>query len=565
MGKFKAPENIADLSNEELAATIAEANAAAAEFSEIADADLTDEQASEVIALGEFVSAATEVYSTREAEAAERAEKLSAARQSLSANPFDKDEDDEQDTAEGEGDGNDADGSDADDEDKEDKGAAATQAASARRTSFASRAAKGGTKAPQSRKAPKAARASLVAAADVKGVPAGQAFGTLAEASVAIKSRLDSLPKGVRNTRVQHGALEIRLPENKFSQSNFGGNLDSEMLLQAGSESRLEGGSLVAAGGWGAPSEMVLDFCKQEDIGNLLQLPEVTITRGGIQWTKGPTFADVFNSATGFWDMTEATAEAGTELKTALRPEVPDFTERRLDAVGVMMEAGLLTRAGWPELVERYASLALTAHQFKLSMKSLRLIEGYTGAAKDITGGFGNVLDALHAFELVATGERQKNAMAIDATLEVIAPFWYRTAVRAALANRHGIEFLAVTDTQIDAWFTARNLRVQWINAYQNLELDANGIATEYPDTFEVIMYPAGTYVRGVADVITLDTIYDSVNLKKNDYVHLFVEQGVLMTNPCGEGQRLRMPLNVNGRLAADDITRSFNATPVAP
>lgn len=554
MSKFKAPENIAELSNEDLAAALDSARETAGQYSDIDDAELTDEQAEEIIALGGFVTTANEELGSREAAAAERSEALASARAAMAVKVA-KEEDDEVVVVE---DGEPA----ADEDDEEPKRPFAAEA----KQSLSSRAARNRTSAPKTPKAPERPRASLVAAADVKGVPAGQTFTGLADAAKAIKSRLDSLPKGTKNTRVQHGALEIRLPENAFSQEAFGRSGDSEMLMQAGSETRLAGKSLVAAGGWGAPSEMILDFCQQEDIGNLLQVPEVTVTRGGVQWTKGPTFADVFNSSTGFWDMTETTAEAGTELKTSIRPEIPDFTERRLDAVGVMMEAGLLTRAGWPELIARYASLALTAHQFKLSMKSLKLIEGYTGAAKKVTSGFGNALDVLHVMELVATGERQKNAMAIDATLEALVPFWLRSAIRAALANRHGMDFLAVTDAQIESYFAARKIKVQWINAYQNLELDENDIATEYPDTFEVIMYPAGTYVRGVADVITLDTIYDSTNLKKNDYVHLFVEQGVLMTNPCGVGQRLELPLNVNGRLAADDITKSFNgAVPTTP
>lgn len=548
MGKFKAPENITELSNEELAAALDSAREAAAEFSDVDDAELTDEQAEEIITLGGWVTTANEELGAREAAAAERSEALANARAAMAVKVA-KEEDDEVVVVE--------DGAPAEEEEEEPKRPFASEA----KQSLSSRAARNrpAVKAAQT-KVPEVRRASLVAAADVKGVAAGEQFNSLRDAGKAIKSRIDSMPKGVKGVRTQHGALEIRLPENEFSQDKFGGNLDSEMLMQAASESRLTGGSLVAAGGWAAPSERALDFCELEDIGDLIQLPEVTITRGGIQWTKGPTFADVFNSATGFWDMTEAVAEAGTQLKTSIRPSIPAFTERRLDAVGVMMEAGLLTRAGWPELVERYASLALTAHQYKLAMKSIRLIEGYTGAAKVMTGGFGNALDVLHILELVATGERQKNAMSINATLEVLAPHWLRAAIRAALANRHGMDFLSVSDAQIEAFFSSRNMKVQWLAGYQNIPLAANGIAVKYPETFEVIMYPAGTYVRGVADVITLDTIYDSTNLKKNDYVHLFVEQGVLMTNPCGEGQRLQLPLAINGRTAASDIVKNFNA-----
>jgi hypothetical protein len=334
------------------------------------------------------------------------------------------------------------------------------------------------------------------------------------------------------------------------------------MLLDAANEHRLQGGNLVAAGGWGAPSDTILDFCKVESTQGLLDLPEVTITRGGVNYTRGPVFADVFNSATGFWDMTEATAEAGVEEKTSYRPEVPDFIERRLDAVGVMMEAGLLLRAGWPELVDRYAELGLVAHQHKLARKQLEEIRAYTGPAVNVPNGFGNALDIVNILEVVATGERERNVMALDATLEVLLPHWVKQVIRVDLSNRMGVDLIDVNDARINAFFAARNLRIQWLYDYQNLTLDASGIVTSYPDTIEAIMYPAGTYVRGVSDVITLDTVYDSVNLKRNDYVHFFIEQGITVTNPCHDGRRISVPLAITGRTAAADITTEFLEAP---
>lgn len=550
--EFSIPTDIPALSGEELSAAIDGAFAAYNELASIPEADLTDEQADYIVALAEFASAANVEKGNRETAATERAERLSNARAA-----FASDEDGEEEPAGEEG------GEEEEEPVEEPAGEeippAPKQTASLKRGS-AVRAAK----AKQTKQAqPQRPRAAIVAAADVRGVPAGQEYTSLADAAPAILSRMAAMPKSkVANFRSRDSALVIQLPKNEFSQANYLGR-ESEMLQAVSKESRLPGGSLVAAGGWAAPSDIALDFCEQEDIGNLLQLPEVTVTRGGFQYTKGPTFADVVNSVTGFWDMTEAVAEAGTELKTSIRPAVPGFEEVRLDAVGAMMEAGLLTRAGWPELVERYASLTMTAHAYKMAMKKLRLIEGYTGAAKSVPNGFGNALDVLHILEVVALGERQKYSLAIDATLEVIAPFWVKAAIRADLANRQGIDSLAITDAQIDAYFTARGLRVQWINAYQNLTIDpTSGIAIDYPDTFEVIMYPAGTYVAGVADVITLDTIYDSTNLKKNDYVHLFAEQGLLVANTCGDGVRLTIPLLINGLTAAQNINKNlFEAT----
>ena len=373
-----------------------------------------------------------------------------------------------------------------------------TDTASARRT-VASRAARKAVK--QDAPKPAAPGIKMAAAADVPGFPSGTEFSSLAEAGKAIMKRIDGLPKTGKQV-VRTGAVVFNMPKTEFSQDNWRGR-DSEMLLTAASESRLEGGSLVAAGGWGAPSETILDFCKIETTEGLIQLPEVTITRGGVNYTKGPVFADVFNSANGFWDMDEATAEAGTELKTSYRPEVPGFIEERLDAVGVMMEAGLLTRAGWPELVDRYAELGLTAHQHKIARKVVNLIREFTGAAIGAPNGYGNALDVLHILEVVATGERERNVMSLSATLEVLLPHWMRNVIRVDLANRTGVEnFLNVSDAQINAFFTARNLRVQWLYDYQNLTPDASGLVTAYPTTVDAIMYPAGTYVKGVADVM---------------------------------------------------------------
>jgi len=351
----------------------------------------------------------------------------------------------------------------------------------------------------------------------------------------------------------------ITLPENKFNQNEYRGR-DSEMLLDAANETRLNGGSLVAAGGWGAPSEILMDFCGGETTDGLINLPEVTITRGGIQYTKGPTFDEVFTASTGFWDMTEAVAEGGTVEKTSLRPEVPDFVEKRLDAVGVMIEAGLLLRKGWPEVIERYTQLALVAHQYKMHAKTINQILAYTGAAINVPGGFGNAMDLLNVLEVVAYGERQRTALGEQATLEVCLPRWAKNILKADLANRQGadIEFFNITDAQINAWFAARGLRVQWLAYWQNVDVTTAGIATKYPSTVEAIMYPAGAFVRGTSDVITLDTVYDSVNLKKNDYVHLFTEQGTMVTNPCWNGRRITLPLVANGRTGAANITTNL-------
>lgn len=558
MGAFVIPEDIESLDNDALAEAVDGAFAAGSALAALPDEEITDEQVTRLGALYEFHASAGAALSARKAEAEERANKLSASRSAFSNAP--EEEEEVQPEEEVEAEEATADEPEVVEEEAEEKPSpAATDTASARR-SFASRAAR---KTPDSqKKAPvmAAPSVSLTAAADVPSFAAGQKFNGLADAAKAIGVSLNNLPKNAASgTFSRNGAVVITLPENKFNQNEYRGR-DSEMLLDAANESRLEGGSLVAAGGWGAPSELLMEFCGGETTEGLITLPEVAITRGGVQYTKGPTFDDVMASSTGFWDMTEATAEAGVELKTSLRPEVPDFVEKRLDAVGVMVEAGLLLRTGWPEVIQRYTELALVAHQYKMHAKTIAQITAFTGAAVNVPGGFGNATDVLNVLDVVAYGERQRTALAENATLEVVLPRWVKGVLKADLANRQGadIEFFNISDAQINAWFAARGLRVQWLAHWQNVNVATAGIATKYPATVEALMYPAGTYVRGTSDVITLDTVYDSVNLKKNDYVHLFTEQGTVVTNPCYTGRRISLPLVANGRTGAANLTTNL-------
>src|SRR5690606_4088160 len=146
----------------------------------------------------------------------------------------------------------------------------------------------------------------------------------------------------------------------------------------------------------------------------------------------------------------------------------------------------------------------------------------------------------LHAVELVALGYRQQHRMAFGATLEGIAPFWLRAALRADLANRTGVDTLAVSDAQIDAHFAARGIRLQFVYNWQPLTIAAGtgtgpggegtgfGIATDYPATVSLLLYPAGTFVRGHGDIISLETVYDSTLLSTNMYTALFAEQDLL-------------------------------------
>jgi hypothetical protein len=575
--KFEAPGNLQELEADALAAAVAEAFDRAKELAPKDGETPAPEVIEEASAIRDFIRAAKEENAAREQAAQESADLFAEITAEIDeAIPADGEEGGDGEPA--------ADPTETeevipgeDDQPAEEEAPAAAEAqvpvaasrkapAKFTRGSLAAKAAKAApkTQAPTA----ETAGARLLVTNNIKQFQAGTEYKSLGDAAPVLIERFKSLPKNVEGVRIANGALGIALPENQFSDTNkeySGREGQLQMFLDAGNEKRLTGKSLVAAGGWGAPSERSLDFCEIESIEGLFTMPEVSITRGGTEYTKGPVFADILASSTGFWDMTEAEAEAGTELKTSLRPSLPTFEEQRLDAVGVMLEAGLLLRQGWPEVIARHADLLLKAHAYKLAQKKLGLIRGFTGAAKLVGPGFGNALDLLHILELIATGERQRTFMSPNQTIEAVIPHWAKNVIRVDIANRNGVaDIKSITDAQIDSEFTARKIKVQWITGDQNIVIDGTkGIALKYPDTVDVLMYPAGTFVAGVAPVISLDTIYDSTNLKKNDYVELFVEQGVLVTNPCGDGLNVRIPLKANGRRAIDNIANDFGTAAV--
>lgn len=546
---FDIPEDVSALDAEALEKSLAEAQDFLANITD----ESTDEELEAAEAVLGYVTSAQGEVQAREEAAQARADRIAAIKEAAKGAPKEEEEApgaEAEAEVQGEAGGqevvDEAERIAAEDAERE------RVAAAAKPKTFAITA-RAATKTPPAKDvpAPEKPKSLIAAAADVPGFSSGQRFGTFAEATEAIMRRLEVMPDHApHGTHIRNGALLITPPKAEFAQDKTDPKGDvTNILFALAKENRLKGGSLTAAGGWGSPSEQSLSFCAPEGIDGLWSGPEFNVTRGGVSYTRGPSFSDVLGNSTGFWDMTEATAEAGVEQKTSLRPAIPTFTEKRLDAVGVMMEAGLLLRAGWPELVERYAALLLQAHQYKLNQKSLTQIRAFTGAATAMSNGFSNELDVLHFLELLIISERQREYLPETTTMEVLAPNWLKAAIRAGLAQRSGVDTVTVTDAQIEAHFTARGARVQWLRGFQDLTL-TSGFPTRYPATAELIVYPAGTFVRGVAPVIQLDTIYDSVNLKKNDYVHLFVEQGVLMTNPCGTARRITVPMNINGRRA---------------
>jgi hypothetical protein len=380
----------------------------------------------------------------------------------------------------------------------------------------------------------------VTAAADVSGFSAGQELDSLDEVGKALLNRMRAMPQhSVPNTRLQFGAAVIK---KQFESDLMQGSVDDWGLVNyAGTESRLPGGSLTAAGGWCAPSETLYDLMSYESTDGLLNVPEFQVSRGGIRYTPGPDFSDFY---TGGFDLTEAQVEGGTQ-KTCDEVPCPAFSEVRMDAVGVCITAPLLTNSAYPELVRRYIEGSLVAHQHRLNEKLIAEMQTAAGTPIAVPTN-STLLFNMDHIEWQATSMRYAYRLPVSSTIEVVAPLWLKPLVRAELARRTGVEAWSVTDQQINSYFTVRNLSVQFV--YGLDDLSSYPAIEDVPATASVLMYPGGTWVRGSSDVINIDAVYDSTNLKSNLFTAIFVEEGFLAVQRATGTVQLDIPVEVSGK-----------------
>ena len=399
--------------------------------------------------------------------------------------------------------------------------------------------------------------------ADVPGF-AADSDASFEDLAVALDRRLQGFNSGAyaaaaragRAMSERHSLAVVRKAFDERATVGTPESADAAMAF-AVNEKNLPGGSLVAAGGWCAPSETVYDLLEDESRDGLISLPEINVTRGGIKFTKGPKFADLYAAPS--FNFTEAEAKEGKYQPTSAtdptnkagaKPvyNVPctDFEEVRLSAAGIHIQAGLLQQRGYPELVARTIRGALVAHEHKMSERIITSMETQSTAVSMDSGQIGAAAPILTAIELQVEHYRYAQRLSRSTTLEAVFPYWVRGAIRTDLSRREGVDLIDVPDSRIDAWFRSRGVNAQFVYDWQALTGEAGSFKV-WPGSLKFLLYSAGTFVKGSQDVITLDTVYDSVLLGQNDYTALFTEEGYLVAKRGHDARVVTVPLNPNG------------------
>jgi hypothetical protein len=335
-----------------------------------------------------------------------------------------------------------------------------------------------------------------------------------------------------------------------------------DQMKAATDESRLDQGSLVASGGWCAPSETLYDLVDISEAENLVSVPEIQINRGGIRHTLGPDYRTVFED-TGFCyteaeDLDGDYDGAGGGSKPCVTVPCPDFDDVRLGYCGVCIGAGLMQQRGYPEVIEDYVNKTLNAHAHRMSASVINAMVADSDLITFPNTQAGAVAPVLTAIDLQAAHYRAVNRMSDDATLEAVLPTWAPVVARADLARRLGLAEFEVSQERVTQWFRHRKVNPQYVVDWQDIATTSAASFTSAPTGMDMLLYAAGTWVKGVTDSITFENVYDSVLLGTNDFTALFTEDPFLVAKRNHDSRVIRIGINPDGATHVGvDITRN--------
>jgi hypothetical protein len=199
----------------------------------------------------------------------------------------------------------------------------------------------------------------------------------------------------------------------------------------------------------------------------------------------------------------------------------------------------------------------MAAHDHAMNARLISLMVAASAAVTSISGGAATDAAApriYNAVGLAATDYRERYGMCLDDILEVVIPAWIREVIRGDLAWKAGVELQAVPNSEIDSYFLARNVRVQWVDDWQVRGTGQFGNATAmtaWPTTVDFLIYAAGTFVHGNGMSLDLGVVRDSVLNETNDHTALWSEEAHLIARVGHESRQYRVGFNVNGSTSA--------------
>ncbi|MEU3042263.1 major capsid protein [Streptomyces diastaticus] len=390
---------------------------------------------------------------------------------------------------------------------------------------------------------------TITAAVDVPGYTPGAAldFGDITAGIISRANALKTAGGGVGQVISYRHPYPQELIVTDSSSAPEG----TSVALTASSQSRLPERELVASGGWCAPSETIYELTDTACPDLLWDAPEIQLARGGLRYYM-PLSLDV---AAMTWVHTEADDISGAE-KPCFRIPCPEPVEVRCDAIGVCLEAGILTQRHFPELVAWYLRNSMVAHEIRIKQQLFQQALN-TATPVDIPASFGALSSVFAAVGLQAADMIERHSLCESTALEVVFPYWSRQLFLADLARQNGVNICDLDPNCIQDTFSKLGVRVQFargLNPAVPDEIGGPDPATAFPGEVKFLIYPAGGLVIGRGEEVNLGVIHDSTKFRVNDYTALFAEECAALVNRSVDTRLVTVPVCPSGETGAQTL-----------
>lgn len=331
-------------------------------------------------------------------------------------------------------------------------------------------------------------------------------------------------------------------------------------VIRAADQKRLQGGDLVASGGWCAPSETLYDYTGIACPEMLWDAPEIQMSRGGLRFFQTP----LLDVAAMTWDWTEADDIAagtpGGPTKPCFKVPCPTPTEVRCTAYGTCVEAGILTERHFPELVRYYVQTAMVAHEINLR-RSLYDAARTASTAVTTAVSFAAFSAVYGAVALQAADMIERLNLCDNIGIEVVFPWFARNLFMADIARQQGVSITDLNPNIIQNAFTSLGVRVQFARGLApDVPTNIGGptAATAWPADLEFLIYPSGTFQIGRGAEVNLGVIHSPELFQTNDFSALFSEECAALAVRNAFSRRVTVAVCADGSVGP-------RATPTCP
>jgi hypothetical protein len=372
---------------------------------------------------------------------------------------------------------------------------------------------------------------TVVAGADIPGLPAGAVMTSGEQFGKAMVARIHAMSRvsGGDGEQVLVASIRSEVPEERRLDLNEPEKTWEKILEVTHPD------AITAAGGCCAPLTTRYDLF---DCGGTSDRPVrdalagFQATRGGIRWYAGPTLGDL-GGAVGFWtcaDDEAATPPATTPVKACTRIDCPPEQTAEIQAVTLCITFGVMQGRVFPELAVANNKLAMVAHSRIAESALLAQIKAGSKKITDAGTPLSAVRDILDTIGRAAMYFRDRYRLAGDAPLRAVFPLWVLELLRGDIALGQPVDSLraslSVSDAEIKGFFSDRHINVTWALDSATPGTNGGGFFTDasttlpaWPTSVEWALYPEGSWLFLDGGSLDLGIVRDSGLVKVNDYM----------------------------------------------